>query len=212
MDRCFLSHTYWLWPLYWPLCLCCSITQRTLHATVVFSFCYYSWGYSVESRKVTYISCKFSAPLWKVNFSVVRLLASATNTHQLSTWIYTCLPSGGENFQRASFGIEPWFSIFLKIKKTTLSWRNRFFHANCQFFDVSEQLEPVVLWFNFFSQKTRTDSSLILKIFRELEPSVIWKSNNCTTLVKMPNLLKCNVMRNMKHRSCLSPMLNLGHH
>lgn len=83
MDRCFLSHTYWLWPLHWPLYLCCSITQHTLHATVVFSFWYYSWGYSVESRKVTYISCKFSAPLWKVKFSVVRLLESATNTHQL---------------------------------------------------------------------------------------------------------------------------------
>jgi hypothetical protein len=47
----------------------------------------------------------------KKKTSVVHILESATDTHWLSTWVYTHISSGGEFFKNFDLHIQPQFSI-----------------------------------------------------------------------------------------------------
>jgi hypothetical protein len=40
--------------------------------------------------------------------------------------------------KKTDFGMDPWFSNFLKISKVAFLTTGWFFHENCRFFDVSD--------------------------------------------------------------------------
>ncbi len=49
--------------------------------------------------------------------SVVQILESTIDTHQLLTQVYAHLPKEGDKNQKLGFNIKPWFSNFFEIFK-----------------------------------------------------------------------------------------------
>jgi hypothetical protein len=62
------------------------------------------------------------------------------------------------------FGMDPWFSNFVKISKVAFLTTGWFFHENCRFFDVSDVTGTGNSLLLIVSLKERTGGSLILKI------------------------------------------------
>jgi hypothetical protein len=67
-----------------------------------------------------------------------------------------------EKRNKLIFGMDPWFSIFLKISKVAFLTTGWFFHENCRFFDVSDVTGTGNSLILIVSLNERTDGSLIL--------------------------------------------------
>jgi hypothetical protein len=99
--------------------------------------------------------------LWKImlfDLSVVRVLDSATDTHQLSTWVHTHLLNRCEKTHKTSFGIEPWFSKKTSNIQNTALQTVIFFLVELFMKTVDSLMflkgpEPMVLWFWFVQKK-----------------------------------------------------------